>query len=51
MDIMQEFEKYLPKWCEEHHRPLPPTGKINKIVFTLNPTEHFDDTTYWTETR
>ena len=27
------------------------TGKINKIVFTLNPTEHFDDTTYWTETR
>lgn len=29
------------------------TGKINKIVFTLNPTEHFDLTSnpYWTEAR
>jgi hypothetical protein len=26
------------------------TGKITKIVFTINPTEHFDDTT-WTDAR
>ena len=31
MDILKEFEEFLPKWCHENHLPKPPIGKQNKV--------------------
>ena len=30
MDILEDFQKHLKKWCKDNHKPLPPEGKINK---------------------
>ena len=30
IDIVEEFNKFLPVWCKENHLPCPRAGKINK---------------------
>ena len=30
MDLLEDFQKHLEKWCKDNHKPLPPKGKINK---------------------
>ena len=31
MDILAEFDKFLPVWCHEHHLPKPRKGNRNKV--------------------
>ena len=31
MNILEEFDKFLPVWCHENHLPKPPQGKMNKV--------------------
>ena len=31
MDLLEEFEPYLTKWCHEHHKPRPDINNMNKF--------------------
>lgn len=31
MDLMKEFELYLPVWAKENNKPIPKIDSINKI--------------------
>lgn len=31
MDIIKKFTEYLPEWCKENKKPIPPEGSHNKV--------------------
>ena len=31
MDLMKEFELYLPEWAEQNNKPIPNINKMNKL--------------------